>query len=67
MSFNYILLDPRVTKDLPNRADDMSSLEQLRVFTAAIFYIGKAKKSRPYEHFHEATKYEMSDKSKVCC
>ena len=57
-SFNYILLDPRVTKNLPRRAGELTFSEQLRCFTAAIFYIGKGKKARPYEHLHDARSYK---------
>ncbi|XP_022106206.1 uncharacterized protein LOC110987631 [Acanthaster planci] len=53
-SFNYLLLDPRVTKDLPSRYNQLTQLEAFRVFVAAIFYIGKGKRSRPYAHFYEA-------------
>ncbi|XP_066930463.1 ankyrin repeat and LEM domain-containing protein 1-like isoform X2 [Clytia hemisphaerica] len=60
-SFNYILLDPRVTKNLADRGETMSFTEQFRTFVSAIFYIGKGKKSRPYEHFHEAAKYLRPD------
>uniref|UniRef100_T2M9X0 Ankyrin repeat and LEM domain-containing protein 1 n=1 Tax=Hydra vulgaris TaxID=6087 RepID=T2M9X0_HYDVU len=63
-SFNYLLLDPRVTKNLPDRSMNMTFVEQLRAFTASIFYIGKAKKSRPYEHLYDASKHFKTDKNK---
>ncbi|XP_038044271.1 uncharacterized protein LOC119718911 isoform X2 [Patiria miniata] len=53
-SFNYLLLDPRVTKDLPGRYTQLTHLEAFRMFVAAIFYIGKGKRGRPYAHFYEA-------------
>lgn len=62
-SFNYLLLDPRVTNNLPQNAKNMSYIEQLRVFMASVFYIGKGKNSRPYEHLHEAHKLEKKEKS----
>ncbi|XP_033634850.1 protein phosphatase 1 regulatory subunit 12A-like [Asterias rubens] len=53
-SFNYLLLDPRVTMDLPGRYTQLTELETFRVFVAATFYIGKGKRGRPYAHFYEA-------------
>ncbi|ESP05479.1 hypothetical protein LOTGIDRAFT_102206 [Lottia gigantea] len=53
-SFNYLLLDPRVTKNLPLRAKNMADGDVFCTFVAAIFYIGKGKRSRPYTHLYEA-------------
>ncbi|KAL3867218.1 hypothetical protein ACJMK2_044434 [Sinanodonta woodiana] len=53
-SFNYILLDPRVTRNLPNRAANLAEQEAFRIFISAIFYIGKGKRARPYSHLYEA-------------
>ena len=37
------------------------------VFVHAVFYIGKGKRSRPYEHFKEAVTYfQQTVKGKVC-
>jgi len=37
------------------------------VFVHAVFYVGKGKRSRPYEHFKEAVKYfRQTVKRKVC-
>ncbi|XP_014219954.1 uncharacterized protein LOC106647899 [Copidosoma floridanum] len=55
-SFNYLLLDPRITKDLPRRAASMSLSEKWETFLSAIFYVGKGKQSRPYAHLYEAFK-----------
>lgn len=60
-SFNYILLDPRATNNLPARAKKMCELDVFRAFIAAVFYIGKGKRSRPYAHLYEAL-----DHKKVC-
>ena len=61
-SFNYILLDPRVTKNLADRvSEETSFIDKFQRFASAIFYIGKGKKSRPYEHFHEAVKHLKGD------
>ncbi|KAM6465143.1 ankyrin repeat and LEM domain-containing protein 1 [Liasis olivaceus] len=53
-SFNYLLLDPRVTQNLPFRCQFLSQAECLRTFVSAIFYVGKGKRSRPYRHLYEA-------------
>ncbi|CAH1797485.1 unnamed protein product [Owenia fusiformis] len=63
-SFNYILLDPRFTQNLPSRAKYMSEQDVFRIFISAIFYIGKGKRSRPYQHFYEAIKQRDSPKPK---
>ncbi|XP_046859027.1 uncharacterized protein LOC124452497 isoform X2 [Xenia sp. Carnegie-2017] len=59
-SFNYLLLDPRVTLDLPLRSKKLSTVEAFRCFILSIFYVGKGKRSRPYAHLHEALKYTKS-------
>merc|ERR1739838_816062 len=56
MGFNYLLLDPRVTQNLPERSKSISEAEALRVFAGSIFYIGKGMKSRPYAHIKEIWK-----------
>lgn len=53
-SFNYLLIDPRVTQNLPVRAKKMPSDDAFRVFIMSIFYVGKGKRSRPYAHLNEA-------------
>lgn len=53
-SFTYLLLDPRVTKNLPYRCDNMDKKEVWEKFLFAIFYVGKGKKSRPYSHLYDA-------------
>ncbi|KAK3096430.1 hypothetical protein FSP39_000033 [Pinctada imbricata] len=64
-SFTYILLDPRVTLNLPNRAIEIGDLECFRTFVGAIFYIGKGKRARPYSHLYEAIKQMENPKDKV--
>nr|XP_034975259.1 ankyrin repeat and LEM domain-containing protein 1 [Zootoca vivipara] len=60
-SFNYLLLDPRVTQNLPFRCQYISRAECFRTFISAIFYVGKGKRSRPYCHLYEAlTHYQQS-------
>ena len=54
-SFNYLLLDPRVTHNLPlNESQDERKLFQR--FVSSVFYIGKGKQTRPHEHLYEAIK-----------
>ncbi|KAG7466685.1 ankyrin repeat and LEM domain-containing protein 1 [Solea senegalensis] len=67
-SFNYLLLDPRVTKNLPFRSHTMTPQECFQTFIHAIFYVGKGKRSRPYSHLYEALEYHRGDKtSKKLC
>ncbi|XP_018528576.2 LOW QUALITY PROTEIN: ankyrin repeat and LEM domain-containing protein 1 [Lates calcarifer] len=67
-SFNYLLLDPRVTKNLPFRSHTMTPQECFQTFIHAIFYVGKGKRSRPYSHLYEALEYYTGDKtSKKLC
>ncbi|KAF4073557.1 hypothetical protein AMELA_G00244480 [Ameiurus melas] len=67
-SFNYLLLDPRVTKNLPYRSQAMTPQECFQTFISSIFYVGKGKRSRPYSHLYEALEYFKGDKSskKLC-
>ena len=53
-SFNYLLIDPRVTQNLPVRAKKMPNDDTFKVFIMSIFYVGKGKRSRPYAHLNEA-------------
>ncbi|KAG7217536.1 hypothetical protein INR49_021463 [Caranx melampygus] len=67
-SFNYLLLDPRVTKNLPFRSHTMTTQECFQTFIHSIFYVGKGKRSRPYSHLYEALEYYSGDKtSKKLC
>ncbi|PKK17175.1 ankyrin repeat and LEM domain containing 1 [Columba livia] len=47
-SFNYLLLDPRITQDLPLRSHQLSPAECFRTFIKSIFYVGKGTRARPY-------------------
>ncbi|XP_069779334.1 uncharacterized protein [Narcine bancroftii] len=53
-SFNYLLLDPRVTKNLPARSHTLTSAECFHTFVSSIFYVGKGKRSRPFSHLYQA-------------
>lgn len=55
-SFNYLLLDPRLTQNLPSRVFSVGDQELWRVFVSAVFYIGKGTRSRPFQHLYEASK-----------
>jgi len=59
-SFNYLLLDPRVTKNLWSKSRDISELECFDYFVRAIFYVGKGQSGRPLSHFNEALRYTQS-------
>lgn len=53
-SFCYLLLDPRLTQDLP-RSDAGSKIEERwQRFLTAIFYVGKGKAARPAAHLYDA-------------
>ncbi|GJQ80182.1 hypothetical protein Trydic_g23759 [Trypoxylus dichotomus] len=61
-SFTYLLLDPRITQNLPHRYDQLQKSEVWSAFLSAIFYVGKGKRSRPFQHLYEAAKsYNKSD------
>eukprot|EP00794_Sanderia_malayensis_P010155 gene10155-11192_t len=72
-SFNYVLLDPRVTVNLRGRSQYLTDAEIFRCFVRSVFYVGKGKESRPYGHLHEAIKMKklneqgtkISDKLKM--
>ncbi|XP_065222667.1 uncharacterized protein LOC135847159 [Planococcus citri] len=53
-SFTYLLLDPRISDNLPARCEQMDLGDVWRDFVHAIFYVGKGTAARPYEHLHEA-------------
>nr|CAI5845114.1 unnamed protein product [Callosobruchus analis] len=53
-SFAYLLLDPRISDNLPCRSDLLSPTDVWKFFLDAVFYVGKGKRSRPYSHLYEA-------------
>ena len=55
-SFNYLLLDPRLTKNLPLTHADKSEQESWNSFLSSIFYVGKGTRSRPFHHLYDALK-----------
>ncbi|XP_034938489.1 uncharacterized protein [Chelonus insularis] len=54
ISFNYLLLDPRITKDLPRSGRNLSLNDRWKRFLEAIFYVGKGKATRPAAHLYDA-------------
>ncbi|KAH8277912.1 hypothetical protein KR018_009900, partial [Drosophila ironensis] len=54
--FNYLLLDPRVTNRLRERASHLHQMDVWYTFLRAIFYVGKGKAVRPYVHLQQAQK-----------
>ncbi|NXK82230.1 ANKL1 protein, partial [Amazona guildingii] len=65
-SFNYLLLDPRTTQNLPLRWHRLSPAECFRTFVRAIFYVGKGTRTRPYCHLAEALGQRRAGTQKGC-
>ncbi|NXL67706.1 ANKL1 protein, partial [Chordeiles acutipennis] len=65
-SFNYLLLDPRITQNLPLRSHRLSPAECFRVFVKAIFYVGKGTRARPYCHLTEALSQHRAGTQRGC-
>ncbi|ETN62996.1 hypothetical protein AND_005307 [Anopheles darlingi] len=57
-SFIYLLLDPRITNNLPAQQQQQQHTqhELWLCFLSAVFYVGKGKSSRPYSHLYDALK-----------
>lgn len=64
-SFTYLLLDPRITNNLPYRADNLPFEEVWKTFIDSIFYVGKGKRSRPYSHLYDAVGYWQNSVSNL--
>ncbi|XP_075380312.1 ankyrin repeat and LEM domain-containing protein 1 [Mycteria americana] len=65
-SFNYLLLDPRTTQNLPRRCHRLSPAECFRTFVKAIFYVGKGTRARPYCHLAQALSQHRARSQKGC-
>ncbi|NWW46884.1 ANKL1 protein, partial [Pedionomus torquatus] len=65
-SFNYLLLDPSITQNLPLRSHHLSPAECFRTFVKAIFYVGKGTRARPYCHLAEALSQHRAGTRKGC-
>uniref|UniRef100_A0A182M6B4 LEM domain-containing protein n=1 Tax=Anopheles culicifacies TaxID=139723 RepID=A0A182M6B4_9DIPT len=55
-SFIYLLLDPRVSNNLPAQQNLLEPFELWKRFLSSVFYVGKGKSSRPYCHLYDAMK-----------
>ncbi|KAH9635815.1 hypothetical protein HF086_002375 [Spodoptera exigua] len=53
-SFTYLLLDPRLTDNLPAKSSKQDKHTSWVTFINSIFYVGKGKRSRPYSHLYQA-------------
>lgn len=63
-AFNYVLIDPRISGNLPLRAKaGMEASEVLRAFVDSIFYIGKGSRARPYAHLHDTVRVWRGDEN----
>ncbi|XP_054715030.1 ankyrin repeat and LEM domain-containing protein 1-like [Uloborus diversus] len=62
--FNYFLLDPRVTQNLPSRASQLSLEKSFMTFIDSLFYVGKGSRNRPYTHLLEAVKTMQNNDEK---
>ena len=59
-SFNYLLLDPGLTRNLPLRVFSTPDQSLWQTFVSAIFYIGKGSRSRPFHHLYDAVKVKKT-------
>lgn len=55
-SFIYLLIDPRLSDNLPLQFKNMEKCDVWSKFLSSIFYVGKGKRSRPYSHLYDAIK-----------
>jgi hypothetical protein len=53
-SFNYLLLDPRKSQNLPFKIFSWGDQDLWKTFVDSIFYIGKGTRSRPFQHLYDA-------------
>lgn len=56
MSFIYLLIDPRISENLPAESQLSTQQDIWQRFISSIFYVGKGKSSRPYAHLYDAIK-----------
>lgn len=59
--FNYVLLDPRVTNKLSERASQLHKMDVWYTFLRSIFYVGKGKALRPLVHLKQAKQVLQSN------
>ncbi|KAH8421175.1 hypothetical protein KR009_010298 [Drosophila setifemur] len=53
-SFIYMLMDPRISQNLPGESHYLDKFGVWQRFLKSIFYVGKGKSSRPYAHLYDA-------------
>ncbi|XP_075154754.1 uncharacterized protein LOC142228259 [Haematobia irritans] len=53
-SFIYMLIDPRISCNLPGESAFLEKFDVWKRFLQSIFYVGKGKTSRPYSHLYDA-------------
>ena len=63
-SFNYLLLDPKLTQNLPMKLFKSTEQNLWRTFVSSIFYVGKGSRSRPFQHLYQAVKTIKTKSSK---
>lgn len=61
-SFIYLLIDPRISENLPGTARNLEPLEAWKRFIDSVFYVGKGESSRPYSHLYDAIKLYQQNK-----
>jgi len=64
-AFNYLLIDPRISQNLPVRAKYLNEKQVFRAFIASIFYIGKGTRARPYAHLQDSIKVWKHETNQV--
>ncbi|EFX60861.1 hypothetical protein DAPPUDRAFT_70389, partial [Daphnia pulex] len=60
-SFIYLLLDPSFTQNLQHD-ETLDQKKLFKRFLSSIFYIGKGKHTRPYEHLIEAKAIQLKSR-----
>ncbi|KAH8321219.1 hypothetical protein KR059_003196 [Drosophila kikkawai] len=69
-SFIYMLIDPRISRNLPGESAFLDKFGVWQRFLDSIFYVGKGKSSRPYAHLYDAMRqhtrlHQQRDKDKT--
>lgn len=60
-----MLIDPRLSDNLPLQYKEMKQHEVWTKFISSIFYVGKGKRSRPYSHLYDAIKLFSMENNQV--
>lgn len=64
-SFIYLLIDPRISDNLPLVYKKLDKAEVWKRFLSSIFYVGKGKSSRPYSHLYDAIKLFSKENNQI--